>query len=99
MVREGLAHPLLEISAGLAGVAREVLALDDVEVRKGRGRAERMGRIGVAVGERPVLLRALLQHPPDPLADDSPGERLVGRREPLGDRHQIRLDVVVGRAE
>jgi hypothetical protein len=98
-LREGRLQPVLEIAADIARLARQILALDDVEHGVGRGRADRMPGIGIAVREGPDTIRAILHDLVDLLSDDRGREREIGRGQALRDRDQVRLDAIEMRAE
>jgi len=80
---ESLLHALLQVGTGIPGIASEVLALDDIQVGDGRRDAHGVPGIGVTVANGTVGIGALLQYLPDSLTDYHPGQRLVGRGQPL----------------
>ena len=47
------------------------------------------------MADRAVFIRAPRQHLPDPIRDDRPRQRRIGRGQPLGDGHEIGLHIVV----
>ena len=53
-----------------------------------------MGGVGIAVREVPHAWRAFLDHLPDLVRNDAARHRDVGARQPLGDGHDVRLDVI-----
>ncbi len=51
------------------------------------------------MADHPVFIRSLFQHLPNPVRDDRARQRRIGRGQPLRNRDEIRLHLIVIRSE
>ena len=89
-----LLHLFLEGAHDRTHMAQRVALLVDAERLERDSGGDRVAGIGVARIPHAELVAALAQHLVDFVGHQDRADGQVGRRQRLGDRHQVRLDVV-----